>query len=172
MATILSKTLSTDSFISHHSSLGREAVFTSNYGGQGKQAVKGGTDLPCQGHTTRSVAEVGLELGIFQTRTSNVGGPSPALASSQAPPITCLLARGLEPSSSGQLCLGFHPSAAGSQGCVLHTPCPPRQMGGAGTPGLVEFPTRQEKEQRNWVGGVEGMARRVAEVDGTFHHGI
>ena len=51
--------------------------------------MKRGTHLPCQGHTARSVAEVGVNLGFS---ASKFRGHFPALVSSQAPSVASLRA--------------------------------------------------------------------------------
>lgn len=135
--------------------------------------MKRGTHLPCQGHTAKPVAEVGVDLGFS---VSKFRGHFPALISSQAPSVASLRAGDLgvfslvwcsDWASTVQL---EGPKAAS----FIHpSPGAHYQMGGAGTPGLVEFPTRQEKQQRNCVGGEGGgVARRVAGAEGTLHHGI
>lgn len=43
----------------------REAILFLIYREEGATEAVKGTDLLCQGHTTRSVAEVGLGFGIF-----------------------------------------------------------------------------------------------------------
>ena len=145
------------------------------------------TDLPCQGHTTRSVAEVGLEFGILRL---HMGGGGRGGGKRAFPSLT-QFPRLLNSKPSGWrlkafspcrlLRLGFLPFLS-FRGPSLRSSLPPAPhlsaryhawAGGAGTLGLVEFPTRQEKEQRNCVGErVEGMARRVAKVEATLHHGI
>lgn len=127
------------------------------YKGEGEtEAVKGGTILSCQGHTARSVAEEGVVSGTFRLQ---IQGTIPSLT--QLPsPLNSKPAGGLG---------GFLPRPVALAGLPLFSwkvprLCPPPtphptahyQMGGAGTLGLVEFPTRQEKEQRNCMGGEGG----------------
>lgn len=114
-----------------------------------------------------------MDLGFS---ASKFRGHFPALVSSQAPSAASLRAGDLEVFSL--VCCSDWASTVqleGSKAASFIHPHPAAhyQMGGAGTPGLVEFPTRKEKEQRNCVGGEGGgVARRVAGAEGTLHHGI
>ena len=97
--------------------------------------MKRGTHLPCQGHTAKPVAEVGVDLGFS---VSKFRGHFPALISSQAPSVASLRAGDLgvfslvwcsDWASNVQL---EGPKAAS----FIHpSPGAHYQMGGAGTPG-------------------------------------
>ena len=137
--------------------------------------MKGGTNLSCQGHTARSVAEEGVEFGTFRlqiqgTISSLIQLPSP-LNSKPAD----WRPWGLSPQAS---CSGRASTVQleGPKAAFSTHPTPHRSLSdgrgrNSGTGGVSDEAGKRTKELRGgrrW----RGVARRVAGVEGTLHHGI
>lgn len=120
------------------------------------------TALPCQGHTTRSVAEVGLEFGIFGLQ---IGGFFPSLTRFPSP-FNSKPSGGRLEAFSLVSCSGwasFHSSAGGAQARVLH-PLPP-------APHLCSLSDRRGRNSR--AGGVSDQAgKRTKELHGAGQGGV